>query len=116
LKNTDRRHYQKIITKEVRVLKNFRKMRNLSQDEASSLCGYSRATIGHIENGRIELNKERIGHISMCYGFTYSDFEKHFGITNLREESIEYCSRNLKSLSDEKLNLIRTMIDSLSGN
>lgn len=116
LKNTDRRHYQKIITKDVRVLKNFRKMKNLSQDEASKICGYSRATIGHIENGRIELSKERIDHISMCYGFTYSDFENQLGVVNLREETIDYCSRNLKSLSDEKLNLIKTMIDSLGGN
>lgn len=37
--NQERRSYQKIITKEVRVLKILRQMRNLSQDQASSVCG-----------------------------------------------------------------------------
>src|SRR5690606_22000837 len=51
--NQERRSYQRIITKEVRVLKILRQMKNLSQDQASSVCGYSRPSIGHIENGRI---------------------------------------------------------------
>ena len=69
LTNKDRRSYQKIITKEVRVLKVLRQMKKLSQARASSVCGYSRPTIGHIEQGRIELDRERIEHIVRAYGF-----------------------------------------------
>jgi DNA-binding XRE family transcriptional regulator len=55
LTNNDRCSYQRIITKEVRVLKALRRMEKLSQDQASSICGYSISTISHIENGRIEI-------------------------------------------------------------
>src|SRR5690606_6733366 len=63
LKNSDRRSYQKFVTKECKVLRSMRRMKKISQDEASRLCGYSRATIGHIENGRIGLTPERKRHI-----------------------------------------------------
>lgn len=63
LTNNDRRSYQRIITKEVRVLRALRRMEKLSQDQASSICGYSKATISHIENGRIEIPLSRIRHI-----------------------------------------------------
>ena len=66
--NQDRRSYQKLITKEVRVLRILRELKNLSQDQASSLCGYSRPSIGHIENGRITLDQNRIEHIVESYG------------------------------------------------
>ena len=46
--NQDRRSYKRIITKEVRVLKILRLMKNLTQDQASAVCGYSRPSIGHI--------------------------------------------------------------------
>ena len=75
LTNKDRRSYQKKITKECRVLKSLRRQKGITQDNASFLCGYSRPTIGHIENGRIELPPERIKHILECYGLKYSDFE-----------------------------------------
>lgn len=59
LSNLDRRSYQKIITKECKILRSMRRIKGLSQAKASLACGYPRATIGHIENGRIELNSAR---------------------------------------------------------
>jgi transcriptional regulator with XRE-family HTH domain len=41
--NSDRRSYKRMITKEVRVLKILRQMKNFSQDQASFICGYSLA-------------------------------------------------------------------------
>ncbi len=79
INNSDRRSYQRIITKEVRVLKILRQMKNLTQDQASAVCGYSRPSIGHIENGRIELELDRINHIISSYGFVTSrEFSYHY--------------------------------------
>lgn len=75
--NSDRRSYQKNITKECKVLRSMRRMKKISQDQASKMCGYSRPTIGHIENGRIELTKERIEHILNSYGYIFSDFKEN---------------------------------------
>ena len=111
--NNDRRSYRKLITKESQVLKSLRRLKDISQDQASALCGYSRPTIGHIENGRITLNKERISHIVTCYGFTYSDFERNFHKAKLRDEIIDLCFSKMKKLSDEKLAIVWGMMESM---
>ena len=91
LTNSDRRSYQRIITKEVKALRSLRILRKLSQDKASFLCGYSRPTIGHIENGRVTVNNERILHIVKCFGFKIEDFEKYLKTDSMRHEVIEEC-------------------------
>lgn len=113
LSNSDRRSYQKIITKEVKALKALRILRKISQDEASFLCGYSRPTFGHIENGRIAINRERINHIVNCFGFKIEDFEKYFKAEVTRDVIIEDCKNKILDLSDEKLSLIKGIIDSM---
>ena len=113
LKNSDRRSYQKIITKEVKALKALRILRKISQDKASSICGYSRPTIGHIENGRIVVDEERIEHIVKSFGFRIEDFEKYCKAEVTRDVIIENCKRKILDLPDEKLNLIKGIIDSM---
>lgn len=108
--NDQRRSYQKRITKEVKVLRTLRGMRDLSQDQASSVCGYSRPSIGHIENGRIELDRERINHIISSYGFVASDFDRMMNEDVLRDEMLEKSFEKMKSLSEEKLKVIQSLL------
>ncbi len=89
LKNSDRRSYQKIVTKECKVLRSLRRIKKISQDQASAMCGYSRPTIGHIENGRIELSEERLRHIVKSYGYKYSDFEGSMAKAELRDTIVD---------------------------
>ena len=72
-----RRFLKKIITKEARVLRMLRNLKNISQYKASLICGYHKGAIGHIEMGRIQLPKNRIIHIVKSYGFKVEDFESH---------------------------------------
>jgi hypothetical protein len=51
-------------------------MKNLTQDQASAVCGYSRTSIGHIENGRITLDQNRIEHIIASYGCAPKEFDR----------------------------------------
>ncbi len=111
--NSDRRSYQKIITKEVKALKALRVLKKLSQDQASYICGYSRPTIGHIENGRIEIDSDRILHIIKSYGSRIEDFDKYLKVEVMRHEAIEQCKNKILDLSDEKLSLIKGIIDSI---
>jgi transcriptional regulator with XRE-family HTH domain len=115
ISNSDRRSYQRIITKEVRVLKILRQMKNLTQDQASAVCGYSRPSIGHIENGRIELELDRINHIVFSYGFDFSKFEELMLEEILRDEVIRDCTKKLLSLPDAKLKLVHSMIINMSS-
>ena len=110
--NCQRRSYRKVITKEVKILALLRKRKKLPQDKASALCGYSRPTIGHIENGRMEIPSERIRHIISCYGFTMEEFETLMMEEIIREDVLLECQRMLSQLVEEKLKIIHAMLKS----
>lgn len=84
----------------------------LTQDKASALCGYSRPTIGHIENGRMEIPTERIRHILTCYGFSLEEFRTFMNEEILREDVLKDCGERLELLSEEKLKIIHSMLKS----
>lgn len=90
-KKEDRRSYQKIITKECKVLRSIRRSLGLSQDKVSKLCGYSRSTIGHIENGRIELTKNRLLKILNCYGLNVVKFHEIYNQDIIFDEIVDEC-------------------------
>ncbi len=110
MENIQRRSYRKEITKEVQVLRALRKMRGLSQDQASSVCGYSRPSIGHIENGRIELDRDRINYIVSAYGYGNNEFDRMMKDDVLRDEVLEKCIEKMNSLSEEKLRVIQSLL------
>ena len=107
-----RRFYTKVVTKEVKILRLLRKQTNLSQRKASAACSYHEAAIGCIENGRVELRKDRIAHIVKSYGFTMEDFESHMKsevlVTDIQDECISIikglCEKNLKAVHPLLLN------------
>ena len=111
--NAERRSYKRVITKEVRVLKILRLMNNLTQDQASAVCGYSRPSIGHIENGRIELYSDRIKHIVTSYGAPYAKFEELMKEEMLRDDLVEFCHQKIINLPETKLKLVHSMLENL---
>lgn len=113
--NQQRRSYKRVITKEVKTLKTMRLMKKLTQDQASALCGYSRPSIGHIENGRIELDTERIKHIVKSYGGSLDEYYHLLKESIPRDEIIRECDDILMRLGDEKLSLAYNLIKNLSN-
>jgi len=113
LSNRNRRSYKRIITKECRVLKSLRKLKGLSQDEASAICSYSRPTIGHIENGRIELSKERIECILKAYGQSMEYFNDLLKEEILRDEMLEKCIKKFQTMKDDKLKIVFNLVQSM---
>jgi transcriptional regulator with XRE-family HTH domain len=59
----DRRFCHRRVTRECKVLKELRLLKNINQYEASKLCGLGINTIGFIENGRVALTDKKILHI-----------------------------------------------------
>jgi len=110
--NCQRRSYQKVITKEVRILTHLRKRKKLTQDKASALCGYSRPTIGHIENGRMEIPAERIFHIVRSYGYTVEEFQTLMKEEILREDVLTECQELLVRLGEDRLKIVHAMLKS----
>lgn len=108
-----RRYLLKLITKEARVLRVLRKRKNISQDQASLMCGYGRCVIGNLENGRINLTEKRIAHILKCLGFYRADFDELLNAEVLRDEILDECAGYLESLEDTKLESAQTVIKAL---
>jgi transcriptional regulator with XRE-family HTH domain len=110
---TLRRNLHKIITKEVRVIRILRRKMGLTQYQAADACSYANSIFGQIENGRIELPRDRIEHIVKCLGTTLIDFDKLMKAEVLRDEMIEKCTRYLESLEDSRLESAQLVIKSL---
>ena len=106
----ERRKYQKIITKRVRVIRSMRKMKGLTQPQAGELCGYHRSVIDHLENGRIELTEDRIKHMVKSYGCTMNDFHYLEDQKILRDEVITQCQSILDKLDNEKLQAVQALL------
>lgn len=106
-----RRSYKKIITKEVRTLRIFRKRKGITQSEASKLCGWFTTTIGHIEQGRIELPENRIKQIVTAYGFTMKAFYESLRSDIMREEIEAECAKLIQRLDDNRLLAIKGILE-----
>ena len=111
--NCQRRSYKKIVTKECLAIKALRKFKEISQDEASMLCGYPRSTFGHIENGRIELTEQRIAEITKSLGLKNEDFTKLVGLSQQRFEKIESLIKTMNRVSDDGLDVVLKIAQSL---
>jgi predicted transcriptional regulator len=82
-------------------------MKKLTQDQGSTICGYSRPSIGHIENGRITFELSRINHIVNSYGHEQSVFENLMKEKILRDEVLTDSLSRMELLPEEELRLVQ---------
>ena len=108
--NKDRRFNKRIITKEAQVLKVLRKLKRFSQRKASFVCGYHKTAICFIENGRVELHRDKIVHIVKSYGFTMEDFEYHMKADVLVTEIQDECISIIKNLCEKNLKAVHPLL------
>ncbi|MGH1469284.1 MAG: helix-turn-helix domain-containing protein [Bdellovibrionales bacterium] len=109
-RNYKRRFDEKIITKESRVLTCLRKMSNLSQERAATLCGIHRKSIGHIEAGRVDVTPERVSMIIKAYSRTMEEYYDLLEQDILRDEVIEECNSILELIEADKLKAVQALL------
>ncbi len=112
----DRRFCHRKITRECKVLKEMRMMKDIDQYTASKDCCFGRNTIGFIENGRVTLTEKKIRHVVETYGFTMELFQQLLKQPLLRHEIIEQCQEILTKLDENKLRVIFPMLQSMASN
>lgn len=105
------RKYRKAVSKEARVLKVMRKMANLTQPEAAAKCSLHRSCIDHLENGRVEITREKIEQVVRAYGFKMAVFEELLEAPMLRDEVLQDCLKILTVLDNEKLRAVKALLD-----
>lgn len=115
-KRRDRRFCHRRVTRECKVLKEMRLLKNLDQYTASKDCEYGRNTVGFIENGRVTLTEKKIRHMVETYGFTMEFFQQLLKQPLLRHEIIEQSQEILIKLDENKLRVIFPMLQSMANN
>lgn len=105
------RKYQKMISKEARVLKVMRKMANLTQPQAAAKCSLHRSCIDHLENGRVELTPDKIAQVVRAYGFKMDQFNELCEAPMLRDEVLQECLKILNVLENDKLRAVKALLD-----
>lgn len=109
----DRRFCHRRITRECKVLKEMRLLKNINQYEASKLCGIGINSIGFIENGRVALTDKKILQIVGAYGFTMEYFNQLLKVSPLRHEMVEECQKIVERMDENKLRIILPMLQSM---
>lgn len=115
-KRANRRFCHRRISRECKVLKELRLLKNLDQYSASKLCGIGKNSIGFIENGRVTLTDKKIQHIVLIYGYSMEYFNQLLKVAPLRHEMIEEGQKILEKLDENKLRIILPMINSMHVN
>lgn len=111
----DRRFCHRRVTRECKVLKELRLLKNLNQYDASKLCGLGINTIGFIENGRVALTDKKILHIVLTYGHSMEYFNQLLKVSPLRHEMVEECKIIIEKMDENKLRIIMPMLQSMNN-
>lgn len=112
---SDRRFCHRRVTRECKVLKELRLLKNINQYEASKLCGLGINTIGFIENGRVALTDKKILNIVLTYGYSMEYFNQLLKLPLLRHEMIEECQKFIEKMDENKLRIIMPMLQSMGN-
>lgn len=108
----ERRKYQRVISKEVRVLRVMRRMAGLSQTQAARRCGHKyRTQVERWENGHVDLTEDKITHIVRSYGFKMDLFRELVNAPMLRDEILHECHQILSVLDNDKLRAVKALLD-----
>jgi transcriptional regulator with XRE-family HTH domain len=108
-----KRSYQRIPSREGKILRHMRQKSGLSMRQAAARIGLSPAMISHVEIGRENLPKNRIGAMVQAYGYTIEQFREFMSgkvvPTNLRDECLEL----IRVMDESKLQPIHIMITAM---
>jgi transcriptional regulator with XRE-family HTH domain len=111
-----KRFQQKIITREVKIIRSIRKKKKLSVQKAAELVGTNKSTLTALENGRIDLSAEWIRKILKGHGVSEFAFKQMIEAKDMiREEIVLEIDEMLLKLSYDRLMVIRQMLVSFSG-
>jgi transcriptional regulator with XRE-family HTH domain len=105
------RSYIKRITRETVVLRWMRRIRRVSMRRAGAEIGVSGSTISHIEQGRMDLPKERVPQLLALYGYTPAEYEefvmgKSLPVLNMRDE----CEQMIARIESPKLKALHAVL------
>ena len=111
-----KRFQEKIITREVKIIRAIRENKKLSVQKAAELVGTNKSTLTALENGRIDLSPLWIKKILKGYGVSELAFKQMIEAKDMiREEIVLEIGELILKLSYDRHLVIRQMLVSFSG-
>lgn len=105
-----KRSQEKRITKEAMVLRYMRQTRKLSLNEAGRRVGISGSAIAHIEQGRMDVSRARLGTMLEAYGFSRDEYLEFFDGRPVPISVRDECLCILRELGDSQLMSIHAVL------
>lgn len=94
------------LTREVQVLRFFRRSRGISLVAAGRLIGVDGSAIVHMEQGRMALPPTRLRELVSAYGYSMAEFNEYLSGKEIPTNLVEECSALLSQLSEANLRIV----------
>lgn len=108
-----KRSNEKRISREAKIIRYMRIARGMTHGQAGLHCGCSEASIGHYENGRMDISASRLEQLLKAYGFSKEEFDEYRGgkpipVIDLKAECILLLGR----VDETKLRAVHAVLTS----
>ncbi len=109
-----KRSYQRIETRESKILRYMRQSKDLSMRAAGRLVNLSDSTINHYEHGRLDISQATTARLVEGYGYTMADFEEFMRGREIPENTKDECIALLNRIDDAKLRAVHAVLTSFT--
>ena len=106
-----KRSQEKRITDEARILRHMRYAKKISLNQAGRLVKISGSAIAHIEQGRMDVSRERIRTLVDAYGYTMTDYLEFLEGKELPINHRDECIRMLREIDDIRLKTVYAVLN-----
>jgi transcriptional regulator with XRE-family HTH domain len=106
-----KRSQQKKIGKSARTIRFMRLSRGITQKQAATQSGISEQSVGHYENGRMDISPLRLARFLEVYGYAFSEYEayiqgKDIPVFGLKQE----CIHLIEKLNNAELKTVLLLL------
>lgn len=104
----------KRITREAQVLRFMRSSRNLSLKQSGRKMNITGSAIAHMEQGRMDISRERIAAMINAYCYTFEEYLEYFDGKELPINFRDECAILLRNLSNDQIRVVHALMNSLA--
>lgn len=105
-----KRSQEKRITQEAIVLRHMRYSRQISLNEAGRKVGITGSAIAHIEQGRMDISRERIKSLVTAYEYTMDDYLEFMDGKDIPINFRDECISAIRQMDEVRLQAVHAIL------
>jgi transcriptional regulator with XRE-family HTH domain len=110
------RSQQKRITHQAKIVRHMRKTRGLSMNEAGRLVKVTGSAIAHMEQGRMDISRERLKSLVLAYGYSMQDFLEFIDGKSIPISYRDECIAIVRQLDEPRLAAVYAILTTFAPN